>query len=81
MHSTLATALGRLSRLLSRATGGLPNQTLCARIAAARGPRCLFCRIVGRLTEPSHCADELARWEAPESTHTHAHGGNKQDFT
>lgn len=54
--------LGRLSRWLNRLAGGEPGQTLCARIAAARGDGCRFCRWVARFTEPNHCAIELARW-------------------
>lgn len=53
---------GTLSRALNRATGGQRGQTaLCARIAATR-PDCLFCRLMSRLVEPSHCAIELALW-------------------
>ncbi|MFC3206897.1 hypothetical protein [Aquamicrobium soli] len=55
--------LGRLSRLLNRATGGQPNQTLCARIAGSHGTQCRFCRLMSRLIEPNHCAIELARWQ------------------
>lgn len=54
--------LGHLSRALNRLAKGKPGQTLCARIAAANGTRCRFCRLVGWFTTPDHCADELARW-------------------
>ena len=71
MRETLAastTTLGRLSRWLNRLAGGEPGQTLCARIAAARGDRCRFCRWVACFTEPNHCALELARWREKERT-------------
>jgi hypothetical protein len=40
--------------------GGAKGQTLCARIALARGTTCLFCRVVGWFTEPDHCQREIA---------------------
>jgi len=55
--------LGNFSRALNRLTGGQPGQTLCARIAAAHGAQCQFCRLMSRLVEPNHCAIELARWD------------------
>lgn len=63
LSSRLLSALGRLSRLLNRATGGQPDQTLCARIAGSHGAQCRFCRWVGRFTSKDHCALELARWQ------------------
>lgn len=65
MHTTrwrVASALGRLSRLLNRLSGGQPGQTLCARIAASHGAQCWFCRLMAWAIEPNHCAIELARW-------------------
>lgn len=45
-----------LSRLINRATGGQPGQTLCARIARRCGHDCLFCRVVGALVrDRDHC--------------------------
>lgn len=54
------TALGKISRLINRAMGGAPGETLCARVAAAFGVDCIFCRVVGWFTERDHCAQELA---------------------
>jgi hypothetical protein len=63
MPRNLRRRLGNLSRLLNRLTGGMKGQTLCARVAAAFGQRCLFCRLVGMaLREPTHCAEQLLRW-------------------
>jgi hypothetical protein len=46
-------------------TGGNKGQTLCARVAAAFGQRCMFCRLIGAaLRGPTHCADQLLRWRA-----------------
>lgn len=55
----MATFSGRLSRIVNRYTGGVPGQTLCARVADTFGADCLFCRLVARFTEPDHCAVEL----------------------
>jgi hypothetical protein len=55
--------LGRLSRAMNRAAGGADGQTLCARLAEQHGSRCLFCRLVSWVTEPDHCANELAAWQ------------------
>jgi hypothetical protein len=65
MSGSLRQRLGKLSRLLNRLTGGTKGQTLCARVAASFGQRCMFCRLVGAaLREPTHCADQLLRWRA-----------------
>lgn len=48
--------LCNLSIIINRAFGGLPGETLCARIATKHGTDCLFCRLVGLLMfEPDHC--------------------------
>lgn len=45
-----------LSRLINRASGGQPDQTLCARIARRHGHDCLFCQLVGFVTrDRDHC--------------------------
>ena len=52
--------LGRVSRWLSRATGGEPGTTLCARAGIRWGHDCLFCKCVGFvLRDPRHCWDEM----------------------
>lgn len=53
-------ALGHVSRFLNRMMGGEAGQTLCARVAARFGPRCVFCRFVGAvLFDPDHCRKEI----------------------
>lgn len=51
--------LGRVSRWLSRATGGEPGTTLCARAGIRWGHDCWFCRCIGWFTEPDHCWSEM----------------------
>lgn len=54
--------MGKLSRLLNRAFGGRPGQTLCARVGGYYGPHCVFCRFIGwALKDPDHCVKELDR--------------------
>lgn len=52
--------LGRISRMLNRTFGGMPGQTLCARMGRKYGHNCLFCRLIGRaVREPDHCWHEM----------------------
>lgn len=60
MTTSLAGLLTRvcttLSRLINRASGGQPGQTLCARVARRHGHDCWFCRLVGFVTrDRDHC--------------------------
>jgi hypothetical protein len=60
MEALAHALLARLSRRVNHLMGGAKGQTLCARIALARGTTCLFCRVVGWFTEPDHCEREIA---------------------
>lgn len=54
--------LAALSLVLSRMTGGEPGEYLCVRIARRWGSYCLFCRMIGRITEDGHCRRLLFDW-------------------
>lgn len=64
MLGTLSRVSGHLSRLVNRALGGHPGQSICARVGLRFGTDCLFCRWIGRLTgDPRHCFHEINGYE------------------
>lgn len=51
--------IGSLSIAVNRLFGGKRSETLCGRVASAYGVDCIFCRVVGWLTESDHCERQL----------------------